>query len=335
MIALSIVIPIYNEQETLTNLFDRLNHELDNIRQELRSAPRLQGTVTIEILFIDDGSTDNSRQIVSSVVANNSIYRQINLSRNFGHQAAVAAGFNFARGQAIVIMDGDLQDPPELIKHLVSLWNQGFKVVYAQRRTRQAPLMINAAYKLYYKIISALSDSPVQPDSGDFSILDRTVVDVINQLPEKERYMRGLRAWVGFRQTSLEYDRPQRKTGKTKYSLAKLLTLATQGLTSTTVKPLFVSGILTIMSIVFISSIGLYAILGKWIVPENRMPPGWTSLIATISIVGFGQLMSTWLLSLYIARLFREVISRPTYIVENDSLVLEHPTTPTISNRAQ
>lgn len=335
MIALSIVIPIYNEQETLTNLFDRLNHELDNIRQELRSAPRLQGTVTIEILFIDDGSTDNSRQIVSSVVANNSIYRQINLSRNFGHQAAVAAGFNFARGQAIVIMDGDLQDPPELIKHLVSLWNQGFKVVYAQRRTRQAPLMINAAYKLYYKIISALSDSPVQPDSGDFSILDRTVVDVINQLPEKERYMRGLRAWVGFRQTSLEYDRPKRKTGKTKYSLAKLLTLATQGLTSTTVKPLFVSGILTIMSIVFISSIGLYAILGKWIVPENRMPPGWTSLIAAISIVGFGQLMSTWLLSLYIARLFREVISRPTYIVENDSLVLEHPTTPTISNRAQ
>ena len=335
MIALSIVIPIYNEQETLTNLFDRLNHELDNIRQELRSAPRLQGTVTIEILFIDDGSTDNSRQIVSSVVANNSIYRQINLSRNFGHQAAVAAGFNFARGQAIVIMDGDLQDPPELIKHLVSIWNQGFKVVYAQRRTRQAPLMINAAYKLYYKIISALSDSPVQPDSGDFSLLDRTVVDVINQLPEKERYMRGLRAWVGFRQTSVEYDRPERKTGKTKYSLAKLMTLATQGLTSTTVKPLFVSGILTIMSIVFISSIGLYAILGKWIVPENRMPAGWTSLIATISIVGFGQLMSTWLLSLYIARLFREVISRPTYIVENDSLVLEHPTTPTISNRAQ
>jgi len=335
MIALSIVIPIYNEQETLTNLFDRLNHELDNIRQELRSVQKLQGTVTIEILFIDDGSTDNSRQIVSSVVANNSIYRQINLSRNFGHQAAVAAGFKFARGQAIVIMDGDLQDPPELIKHLVSIWNQGFKVVYAQRRTRQAPLMINAAYKLYYKIISALSDSPVQPDSGDFSLLDRTVVDVINQLPEKERYMRGLRAWVGFRQTSLEYDRPQRKTGKTKYSLAKLLTLATQGLTSTTVKPLFVSGILTIMSIVFISSIGLYAILGKWIVPENRMPAGWTSLIATISIVGFGQLMSTWLLSLYIARLFREVISRPTYIVENDSLVLEHPTTPTISNRAQ
>lgn len=335
MIALSIVIPIYNEQETLTNLFDRLNHELDNIRQELRSVQKLQGTVTIEILFIDDGSTDNSRQIVSSVVANNSIYRQINLSRNFGHQAAVAAGFKFARGQAIVIMDGDLQDPPELIKHLVSIWNQGFKVVYAQRRTRQAPLMINAAYKLYYKIISALSDSPVQPDSGDFSLLDRTVVDVINQLPEKERYMRGLRAWVGFRQTSLEYDRPQRKTGKTKYSLAKLMTLATQGLTSTTVKPLFVSGILTIMSIVFISSIGLYAILGKWIVPENRMPAGWTSLIATISIVGFSQLMSTWLLSLYIARLFREVISRPTYIVENDSLVLEHPTTPTISNRAQ
>ena len=190
---------------------------------------------------------------------------------------------------------------------------------------------MNAAYKVYYKIISALSDSPVQADSGDFSLLDRTVVDVLNQLPEKERYMRGLRAWVGFRQTSLEYDRPERKTGKTKYSLARLMGLATQGLTSTTVKPLFLSGILTIMSIVLISTIGLYALLAKWIVPENQMPVGWTSLTLTISIIGFGQLMSTWLLSVYIARLYREVISRPTYIVENDSLAISSPTTPTIT----
>ena len=331
MIALSIVIPIFNEQDTLPALFDRLNNELDNIAEELRSVPKLHGTATIEILFVDDGSTDNSRQIINSFVNNNGIYRQINLSRNFGHQAAVAAGYKFARGQAIVIMDGDLQDPPELIKKLVFKWNQGFYVVYALRRTRQASLIMNAAYKVYYKIISALSDSPVQVDSGDFSLLDRTVVDVINQLPEKERYMRGLRAWVGFRQTSLEYDRPERKTGKTKYSFSRLMRLATQGLTSTTIKPLFFSGILTIMSIVFISTIGLYALLGKWIVPENRMPVGWTSLTLTISIVGFGQLMSTWLLSVYIARLYREVISRPTYIVENDSLAKSSPTTLTIT----
>ena len=331
MIALSIVIPIFNEQDTLPALFDRLNSELDAICRELRKVQKLQGAVTIEILFVDDGSTDNSRPIINSFVKNNSIYRQINLSRNFGHQAAVAAGYKFARGEAIVIMDGDLQDPPELIKKLVFKWNQGFYVVYALRRTRQASLIMNAAYKLYYKIISALSDSPVQADSGDFSLLDRTVVDVINQLPEKERYMRGLRAWVGFRQTSLEYDRPERKTGKTKYSLARLMRLATQGLTSTTVKPLFISGILTFMSIVFISTIGLYALLAKWIVPESRMPVGWTSLTLTISIVGFSQLMSTWLLSLYIARLYREVISRPTYIVENDSLAISSPTTPIIT----
>ena len=331
MIALSIVIPIYNEQETLPALFNRLNSELDNIGEELRSVPKLHGTATIEILFVDDGSTDNSRQIINSFVNNNGIYRQINLSRNFGHQAAVAAGYKFARGQAIVIMDGDLQDPPELIKKLVFKWNQGFYVIYALRRTRQASWIMNVAYKLYYKIISALSDSPVQVDSGDFSLLDRTVVDVINQLPEKERYMRGLRAWVGFRQTSLEYDRPERKTGETKYSLARLMRLATQGLTSTTVKPLFLSGILTIMSIVLISTIGLYALLAKWIVPENQMPVGWTSLTLTISIIGFGQLMSTWLLSVYIARLYREVISRPTYIVENDSLAISSPTTPTIT----
>ena len=335
MIALSIVIPIYNEQETLPALFNRLNNELDNIAEELRSVPKLHGTATIEILFVDDGSTDNSRPIINSFVKNNSIYRQINLSRNFGHQAAVAAGYKFARGQAIVIMDGDLQDPPELIKKLVFKWNQGFYVVYALRRTRQASLIMNAAYKVYYKIISALSDSPVQADSGDFSLLDRTVVDVINQLPEKERYMRGLRAWVGFRQTSLEYDRPERKTGKTKYSLARLMRLATQGLTSTTIKPLFFSGILTIMSILFISTIGLYALLGKWIVPENQMPVGWTSLTLTISFVGFGQLMSTWLLSVYIARLYREVISRPTYIVENDSLAKSSPTTLAITRNQE
>lgn len=333
MIALSIVIPIFNEQETLPDLVDRLDSELDNIREELRSVQKLQGTATIEILFVDDGSTDKSRQLISTFVETNGIYRQLNLSRNFGHQAAVAAGYKFARGQAVVIMDGDLQDPPELIKQLISKWNQGFCVVYALRRTRQASLIMNAAYRLYYKIISALSDAPVQSDSGDFSLLDRVVVDIINQLPEKERYMRGLRAWVGFKQTSLEYDRPQRKTGKTKYSLPRLTTLATQGLTSTTVKPLFFSGILTLVSIVFISAIGLYALLAKWVVPEDRMPVGWTSLITTISVVGFGQLMSTWLLSVYIARLFREVISRPTYIVENDSLAMDFPNQPTTTDR--
>lgn len=327
MIALSIVIPIYNEQETLLDLVDCINSELDNIREALRSVQSLQGTATVEILFVDDGSTDDSRQMIGSFVASNSIYRQINLSRNFGHQAAVAAGYKFARGQAVVIMDGDLQDPPELIKQLISKWNQGFCVVYALRRTRQASLIMNTAYRLYYKIISVLSDSPVQADTGDFSLLDRTVVDIINQLPEKERYMRGLRAWVGFRQTSLEYDRPERKAGKTKYSMARLVELAVQGLTSTTVKPLFLSGILTFISIVLISAISLYALLARWVVPEDRMPVGWTSLITTISVVGFAQLVSTWLLSVYIARLFREVISRPTYIVENDSLTKDHPTT--------
>lgn len=333
MIALSIVIPIYNEQETLLDLVDCINSELDNIREALRSVQSLQGTATVEILFVDDGSTDDSRQMIGSFVASNSIYRQINLSRNFGHQAAVAAGYKFARGQAVVIMDGDLQDPPELIKQLISKWNQGFCVVYALRRTRQASLIMNTAYRLYYKIISVLSDSPVQADTGDFSLLDRTVVDIINQLPEKERYMRGLRAWVGFRQTSLEYDRPERKAGKTKYSMARLVKLAVQGLTSTTVKPLFLSGILAFMSIVLISAISLYALLARWVVPEDRMPVGWTSLITTISVVGFGQLMSTWLLSVYIARLFREVISRPTYIVENDSLALDYPNQPTTTDR--
>ena len=321
MIALSVVIPIYNEQETLPILYARLNHEIDNIRHELLSVRKLRGTDTIEILFINDGSTDNTQQIIESFVDNSSVYRQINLSRNFGHQAAVSAGYRFARGQAIVVIDGDLQDPPELIKKLVGKWSLGFNVVYAIRRTRQAPFFIYAAYKLYYKLITALSDSPVQADAGDFSLLDRTVVDAINQLPEKQRYMRGLRAWVGFKQTSLEYDRPPRTTGKSKYSFIKLVRLATEGLTSTTVKPLFLSGVLTILSLIFLFAVAVYVLISKTLIPQNNMPVGWTSLMLTMTILNGSQLISTWLLSLYISRLYREVISRPTYILESDSLL--------------
>ena len=165
-----------------------------------------------------------------------------------------------------------------------------------------------------------MSDSPVQADAGDFSLLDRTVVDAINQLPEKQRYMRGLRAWVGFKQTSLEYDRPPRTTGKSKYSFIKLVRLATEGLISTTVKPLFLSGALTILSLIFLFAVAVYVLISKTLIPQNNMPVGWTSLMLTMTILSGSQLMSTWLLSLYISRLYREVISRPTYILESDSL---------------
>lgn len=320
MIALSIVIPVYNEQETLPFLYECLNKELTSIKKELVVKGHQNDNLGIEVLFINDGSTDNSRSILESIVTTNDAYRYINLSRNFGHQSAVSAGMQSARGKAIVIMDGDLQDPPELIKDMVRKWKQGFDVIYAVRRKRQASLLKNFAYKAYYKIKALISDYPVQKDSGDFSLLDKKVIDIINKLPEKDRYVRGLRAWVGFKQASLEYDRVERKSGKSKYSFFGLLKLASQGITSTSVKPLFLSGALSILSVLIIIGIILFALLSKFYIPYNQMPKGWTSLMITIAFLSGCQLISIWLLSLYIAKLYREVLSRPTYIIEYDSL---------------
>jgi dolichol-phosphate mannosyltransferase len=320
MIALSIVIPIYNEQETLPLLYERLNKEVDAIKKELGAQGLFKKDPEIEILFVNDGSTDDSPAILESIVKKNNLYRYVSLSRNFGHQAAVSAGMQLARGKAVVIMDGDLQDPPELIKELVQKRKQGFDVVYAVRRKRQAKFLKNVAYKMYYKIKTLMSDYPVQSDSGDFSLLDRKVVDVINKLPEKDRYMRGLRAWVGFKQASLAYDRPGRESGKSKYSFSGLLKLASQGIVSTSVKPLFVSGLLSLLSVLIIVGIILFAVFSKFYIPDNQMPKGWTSLMVTIAFLSGCQLISTWFLSLYVARLFKETLSRPTYVVEHDSL---------------
>jgi len=315
-----VVIPIYNEQETIPLLYERLNNEIDSIKKELGGQGLLKKDPTIEILFVNDGSTDGSRAILESIVQADSRYRYISLSRNFGHQAAVSAGIQSSRGKAVVIMDGDLQDPPELIKELIKKQKQGFDVVYAVRRKRKAKFFKNISYKLYYRIKSAMSDYPVQSDAGDFSLLDRKVVDVINKLPEKERYMRGLRAWVGFRQTSLEYDRPEREIGKSKYSFSSLARLAFQGITSTSVKPLFISGVLSIISILVVAGIIFFALFSKIYIPLDQMPKGWTSLMITVAFLSGCQLVSIWLLSLYIAKLYRETLSRPTYIIERDSL---------------
>jgi len=252
MIMLSIVIPVYNEQETLPILYESMNAEIEGIKQELQKKNSSDSDLQVEVLLVNDGSTDNSRPIMESMVKNNSVYRLISLSRNFGHQAAISAGMRSARGNAVVLMDADLQDPPELIKGMIEKWDQGFDVVYAVRRKREAKFIKNIAYKAYYRVKALLSDYPVQKDAGDFSLLDRKVVDIINVLPEKDRYMRGLRAWVGFKQTEIQYDRVDRKSGKSKYTTIGLFKLAVQGITSTSVKPLFISGFFGVISIVTI-----------------------------------------------------------------------------------
>jgi dolichol-phosphate mannosyltransferase len=319
-IKLSIVIPIYNEEENLPALCRKLDDILPELKGRLTGKASSSEGNEIEILFIDDGSTDNSAVILESKIKSSGHYRHIRFSRHFGHQPAVSAGLHRARGDAVVVIDGDFQDPPDLIKDMVDKWMQGFDVVFAVRKKREASLFKKMAYTVYYKLTSAISDFPLQRDAGDFSLLDRKVVDAINSLPEKEKYIRGLRAWVGFKQVELQYDRIARKKGKSKYSLLSLTRLAFMGVLSTSVKPIFLAGLLSILSIITIIGIIVFSMVSKILVPESVMPKGWTSLMVTISVFSGFQLISIWLLSLYIARMYGEILGRPAYLIARDSL---------------
>lgn len=323
MIALSIVIPVFNEEKMLPILFERLNSLLPGIREELLKLKIAKEGSEIEILFVNDGSTDNTRGILESIVCNHKNYRYVSLARNFGHQPAVTAGLRRAQGELVAIMDADMQDPPELLIEMVKKYAEGLDVVYAVRRSRKEGLLKNLSYKLYYAVNSIISDQPVQKNSGDFSLLSRRVVNILNALPEKEVYMRGLRAWVGFKQGAVAFDRDERKAGESKYSFHSLIKLAFRGTLSTSTKPLLLSGFFSIISLLIIIGVLLYAVLSRFFYPYNSIPAGWTSIMVTISVLSGFQLFSLWLLSLYLAKVYREVLSRPTFIIEKDSLIEE------------
>lgn len=318
MIELTIVIPIYNEEKILPALCQQLEESLPRIKDALTDQDK--GPPQVEILFINDGSSDKSLNILESIAVKDNNYRFISLSRNFGHQAAVAAGLYSARGEMVVVMDGDLQDPPELIVDMIKKCREGYDVVYAVRRRRKAGFFHKISYKIYYLLNSLISDYPIQRDAGDFSLLHRKVVDIINKLPEGEIYMRGLRAWVGFKQVALPYDRENRKIGKSKYSFGSLAKLAFRGILSTSTKPLLISGVFSVISLLIVMIIILYVLSSKIFLRLNSIPAGWASIMMTISILSGFQLLSLWILSLYVAKMYREILSRPTYIIANDSL---------------
>jgi len=320
MIELSIVIPIYNEKETLPLLYQRLEQVIPNLKKELyeNNSDINDADIYVEVLFINDGSNDDSLSFLKSIASKNNTYRYISFSRNFGHQAAVSAGLRYARGKLVVVMDGDLQDPPEIIKDLIRKRREGFEVVYVVRRKRKAAFLKKIAYKFYYIFNSLISDQPIQKDSGDFCLLDRKIVDIINKLPEKEKYLRGLRAWVGFKQIAIPHDRIERKMGKTKYSLNALTKLAFSGILSTSVKPLLITGFFCIVSMLIIFAVIAYVLISKMCLQSESIPTGWASLMITVSALSGLQFFSLWILSLYMAKIYREILSRPTYLIEED-----------------
>lgn len=298
---LSLVVPMFNEAAILPTFYQRATAAL----RECGGA--------YEIIFVDDGSSDGSADELVRLAASDPHVKVVSFSRNFGHQTAVTAGMNYSSGQTVVVIDGDLQDPPELIPQLLARWREGYQVVYAIRRTRQENWAKRVAYRLFYRLLHSLSYVDMPLDAGDFAIMDRCVVDLLNRMPERNRFVRGIRAWVGFRQTGLEYDRDPRLAGESKYPLAKLMRLAYDGVISYSFVPLRM-----VTRLGFVISIVAFALMlyFLWLrVVHGTMLVGWTSTIVIILFLGGVQLVSLGILGEYVGRIFDEVKRRPLYVV--------------------
>jgi dolichol-phosphate mannosyltransferase len=300
---LSAVIPLHDEQDNLIELRARLDRALETLG------------VSYEIVLVDDGSRDQTARLIEAWQADDPRVAAVHLSRNFGHQAAVSAGLDHARGRAVVVMDGDLQDPPELIPRLIERWRDGFDVVYAVRRRRREGLIKRIAYAAFYRLLRAISDLDIPLDSGDFCLMDRRVVEALGQLPERRRFVRGLRSFVGFRQVGVEYDRPARRAGSSKYPFRALLGLAIDGLVS------FSSYPLRLVTYLGMASAALAAVLTVWVFVDafqhQTAPRGWASTIVAVLFMGSVQLISLGIIGEYIRLIFVESKGRPSYIVDS------------------
>lgn len=297
----SFVIPIYNEEQTLPELYRRLSTLME----------RMDGPV--ELILINDGSRDRTLQILRELHQKDSRVCYLSLARNFGHQIAVAAGLNFSRGQVIIVLDGDLQDPPELIPDMVEKWRQGYQVVYAQRTQRHQESWFKRlpAY-LYYRILRHLADVDIPIDTGDFCLMDRCVVDVLNKMPERNRYVRGLRAWIGFQQTAVQFERNPRFAGEVKYTFGKSLGLAVNGLVSFSKIPLRLSTYVGLFAAVVSMIMALLVLYWRVVYPHSVLT-GLAAILMAIFFLGAVQLVSIGILGEYVGRIYEEVKGRPLY----------------------
>jgi len=297
---LTVVVPVFNEEENLPVLHARL----------IAVLPALG---SYEVLFVDDGSHDRSAEVILDLQRTDPAVKLLRLSRNFGHQAAITAGIAAARGDAVILMDCDLQDPPEVLPRLVAHWEAGYEVVYAVRQTRDEGFFKRSTAAVFYRMLRSVSQVEIPVDAGDFCLIDRKVADVIRHLPEKNRYLRGLRSWAGFRQVGVPYDRPSRHAGEAKYTTRKMLKLALDGVMSFTSLPLKLAsymGFFTAAAGIAYLALAVFARL-----TTGSLPDGWTSLVAIILILGGAQLIVTGFLGAYIARIYDETKGRPMYVV--------------------
>ncbi|MCI8547108.1 MAG: glycosyltransferase family 2 protein [Clostridia bacterium] len=302
----SVVIPMYYEEEVAQICYDRVSEVLEKLKKEY----------DYEIIFVNDGSKDKTLSILKEIASKDNKVKIISFSRNFGHQAAVTAGIKEVSGDAIVIMDADLQDPPELIPDMLKLWEDGYEVIYGKRNTRKGESTFKLlTAKMFYSFLNAMSEVDIPKNTGDFRLVDRSVIDVINNLPEHNKFLRGLFSWVGFEQKEFLYDRPKRELGETKYPFKKMLKLAKDGIISFSTKPLKIVGGLGIFSILLSMIILVYSIL-SYALDWNNLADGWTSIMVCITFFAGVQLFSLWIMSEYISRIYDESKGRPEYIVK-------------------
>src|SRR5215467_3409454 len=301
---ISLIFPVYNERETL--------HEL-----KARLMPILDGRAdrSFEILFVDDGSRDGSDRIIDDFHECDPRFKAIHFSRNFGHQAALQAGLDAAVGDAVALMDADLQDPPELLEQFIERWRQGYDVVYAVRRKRKEAFWKRAAYAVFYRTMKAISEIEVPLDAGDFCLMDRRVVDTLVSLKERNRFLRGLRSWVGFRQIGIEYEREARHAGEPKFTLRKLVMLALSGYIGFSAAPLRMATWLGFISALTGFLVALWSLYTKLV--GIYSPRGWASTLAVIMFIGGVQLLMLGVIGEYLSRVYDEVRQRPLYVVRS------------------
>ena len=302
---ISVVIPMYYEEKVVTECYNRLKNVLEKLNN-----------YDYELIFVNDGSQDNTLNLLEEIATQNKKVKVISFSRNFGHQAAVTAGLKFITGDAIVIIDADLQDPPERIPEMLKLWENGYEVIYGKRKSRKGESAFKLlTAKMFYTTLNALSNVEIPKDTGDFRLVDRKVVDVVNQLPEHNKFLRGLFSWVGYKQTPFEYERQERFAGKTKYPLKKMLKLASDGIISFSTKPLKIVGYIGILSILLSIAILIYSLI-SFAFKLNDLTAGWTSIMVTVTFFAGIQLISVWIMSEYVGRIYDETKKRPEYIID-------------------
>lgn len=301
----SLVIPMYYEEEVADECYKKVKEVLEGLKN-----------YEYEVIFVNDGSKDKTLEILEKIAENDKNIKVVSFARNFGHQCAVTAGLKEVTGDAIVIIDADLQDPPELIPDMLKLWEEGNEVIYAKRKKREGESAFKLfTAKMFYKTLNGLSDVEIPKDTGDFRLVDKKVVDVINSLPEHNKFLRGLFSWVGFKQIPFEYERKERFAGETKYPLKKMLKLASDGIIGFSSKPLKIIGGIGVFSIMLSFLILLYSLLALAFGWGHFTAP-WIALMFAVTFLAGVQLLALWIMSEYMSRIYDEVKGRPQYIID-------------------